>query len=186
MAPTISSIQPTRSSKRLRDRKEAADKAAPAAATTAAEINGSTKNNRKGRSNPKRKTATTNRKTISTKILKRTTPKKSKNHRYILSPIQLSTILDQHRADGADQMWVGGDFYVAGPGEEVPVGSVELTIKVPAGLKFLKFPHILNLGEGSEMREGCGGQVFGLGALRVRLYLGCKSLGVVMGVKGPR
>jgi hypothetical protein len=152
MAPTISSIQPTRSSKRLRDRNEAADKAAAAAAISAVAVASAiatsittTKShgNRKGKAAPRKVT----------KPIKPIAPKKT--HRYFVTLDQLSNILNQHDADGLPQQWVGGDFYAAGPGEVIPDGSLELMIKVPAGHKSFKFPDILKLLEGEEtQREG--------------------------------
>jgi hypothetical protein len=164
MAPTISVMQPTRSSKRLRDRKEAADKAAAAAAisavaaaATATSIT-TTKShgNRKGKDAPRTVTKNRKGKAAPRKVTKPIKPIAPKNtHRYFLTLDQLSNILNQHDADGLPQQWVGGDFYAAGPGEVIPDGSLELMIKVPAGHKSFKFPDILELLEGEEMqREG--------------------------------
>jgi hypothetical protein len=50
-------------------------------------------------------------------------------------------------------MWVGGEFYAAVPGEEIPDGSLELTIKVPPGLKVFTFPMVLKLAEEEQSGE---------------------------------
>jgi hypothetical protein len=159
MAPRLSTMQPTRSSTRLHERKEAADKAAAAESQAASgTTHTTTKNARKGKSN---------RKTAPSKVAKRTPVKKvartattnakkahAAQHRFFVWPEQLSTIMELHNNDGNDQMWVGGKFYAAGPGEEVPTGSLEIDIKVPSGLTFLQFPGVLKLMEVEEMKEG--------------------------------
>jgi hypothetical protein len=159
MAPRLSTMQPTRSSTRLRERKEAADKAAAAESqATSGTIYTTTKNARKGKAN---------RKTAPSKVAKRTPVKKvartattnakkahAAHHSFFMSPEQLTTIMEEHNNDRNDQMWVGGKFYAAGPGEEVPAGSLEIDIKVPSGLTFLQFPGVLKLVEVEEMEEG--------------------------------
>jgi hypothetical protein len=62
-------------------------------------------------------------------------------------------IIKQHQTDGNHQSWVSGTFHAADPGEEVPAGSLELTIKVPTGLKFLLFPEVLRLEEKEQDEE---------------------------------
>jgi hypothetical protein len=168
MAPTISTNQPIRSSTRLRKRKEAAEKAAAAAAVAMATesqaatavINTTTKKTREGKDNRNRNR---NRKAVRAQITKHTTAHAKKtrmtHHRYFLTREQLSTIIDQHRAEGNLQSWVSGDFCAAGPGEEVPTGSLELSIKVPKGLRFLRFPEVLNLVEVKEMEERGSGMM---------------------------
>jgi hypothetical protein len=150
MATTSSTKNPTRVSERIRNYKKAA--AATAAAPAAAHV--ATKNARKGKGKAK-----TNRKASPSKITKRI-PKKASSakakvyavhHRFFMEPEQLSTVVEQHNADNNnDQMWVGGKFYAAGPGEDIPAGAIEIVIKVPSGLKFLQFPDILKLMEGEE------------------------------------
>jgi hypothetical protein len=156
MAPTT---QPTRSSSRIRERKDAAGKAAAAAIV---KTNDPTKNARKGKGKGKGKGKAT-RKTTPSKIAKRATVKKTSrtptkkayhaHHRFFLEPEQLSSAIEQHQTDGNQQMWVGGKFYAADPDEEVPIGSIEIDIKVPSGFKFLQFPGVLRLVEGEEMEE---------------------------------
>jgi hypothetical protein len=156
MAATVSAKKPTRVSKRIRNIKKAAATAATAASTTNTTVttNTTTKNTRKNK---------TNRKAVKSKVTKRVPTKKpatsnanktyATHHRFSLEPAQLSNILEPHSADGNDQMWVSGAFHAVDPGEEVPAGSVEIDIKVPAGLRFLVFPGVLRLVEGEEMEE---------------------------------
>jgi hypothetical protein len=158
MAPTVSAKKPTRVSERIQNLKKAATAATAATAAAAVTTDTittdtiTTKNARKGK---------TNRKAAPSKVTKRTSTKKAipapnKNayaahHHFFLAPEQLSDIVKQNQADGNQQMWVGGKFYAAGPGEEIPAGAIEIDIKVPAGLKFLVFPGVLRLVEGEEM-----------------------------------
>jgi hypothetical protein len=159
MAATISNKKPTRASERINNRNKAAAAAAVAVAAAAASdtTHTTTKNARKGKSN--HKTAPSKvAKRISAKKVARTSTAKAKktyaaHHRFFMAPEQLSTIMEEHNNDGNDQMWVGGKFYAAGPGEEIPKGSLEIDIKVPSGLKFLVFPGVLKLVEGEEMEE---------------------------------
>jgi hypothetical protein len=151
-----STTQPTRSSTRIRECKEAAVKAAAAAAAGTVTIDTTTKNARKGKSNPKRNSGRSkNTKRAAIKKTSRVPTKKTNaaHHRFFMEPEQLSTILEQHQSDGNQQMWVGGKFYAVEPGEKVPNGSLELEIKVPSGFKFLVFPDLLRLVEGEEMEE---------------------------------
>jgi hypothetical protein len=153
MAATVSAKKPTRVSKRIRNIKKAA--ATPASTTnTTVTTNTTTKKTRKNK---------TNRKAAQSKVTKRVPTKKpatsnanktyATHYRFFLEPAQLSNILESHNADGNDQMWVSGAFHAVDPGEEVPAGSVEIDIKVPAGLRFLVFPGVLRLVEGEEMEQ---------------------------------
>jgi hypothetical protein len=65
--------------------------------------------------------------------------------RYFLTTEQLSTIIESHAASRQPYEWVCGDFAFAAASEEIPAGSLELSIKVPSGMKFLVFPKILKV-----------------------------------------
>jgi hypothetical protein len=56
-------------------------------------------------------------------------------------------IIDQYCADGNPQQRASGHFHAADPGEVIPAGSVEITIKVPTGLNFLHLPEVLKFVE---------------------------------------
>jgi hypothetical protein len=56
---------------------------------------------------------------------------------------------DQHAAND----WVDGQVCVAADGQKVPVGSIEIVIKVPSRMKFLLFPKVLKLVETKEGEE---------------------------------
>jgi hypothetical protein len=153
MAATNSTKKPTRVSERIHNIKKAAAAAAVAAAASVASV---TKNTVKANRNRNHKAPTKVTKRFPTKKpatsnTKKSSPRNAKkpyaaHHHFFLEPEQLSNIPEQPNANGYDQMmWVSGAFHAAGPGVEVPAGSVEIEIKVPAGLKFLRFPGVLKL-----------------------------------------
>jgi hypothetical protein len=163
-----SNSKPTRVSKRIINIKKTAADAAIAAAAAAAVV--VTKNTHKANRNLKAPTKITKRgrptKKSSPRTVNKTSPNEAKNanaahHRFFLEPEQLSDVLEQRNASpNADEMiWISGAFHAADPGVEVPVGSVEIEIKVPKGLKFLRFPGVVKLvaveeeGEEDEMEE---------------------------------
>jgi hypothetical protein len=76
--------------------------------------------------------------------------------RYYLTLDQLSDITESYVANKQPHEWVTGNFHLAAAGEEVPAGSLELTLKVPSGMKFLEFPQVLKVeggGTGEEEME---------------------------------
>jgi hypothetical protein len=153
-----SNSKPTRVSKRIINIKKTAAAAAAAAVVTknTHKANLVTKNTHKANRNLKAPAKITKRgratKKSSPRTVNKTSPNKAKkanatHHRFFLEPEQLSDVLEQRSAapNADEMMWVSGAFHAADPGVEVPVGSVEIEIKVPKGLKFLRFPGVVRL-----------------------------------------
>jgi hypothetical protein len=72
--------------------------------------------------------------------------------RFFLTPDQLSDVIKSHSTNKQLHEWVKGDFSFAAPGEQIPTGSLEVSIKVPSGLEFLVFPKVLKV-EGGTVEE---------------------------------
>jgi hypothetical protein len=73
--------------------------------------------------------------------------------RYFLTREQLSEVIQSHVENRHPHEWVHGDFAFAAPGEVIPAGSLEFSIKVPSDLDFLVFPKILKLAVAQEEME---------------------------------
>jgi hypothetical protein len=150
MAATVSTKKPTRVSERIGNLK----KAATAAAIVTTKNTNIIERNRKpkGKATPSKVNKPAPAKKAARSSIANAKKPHAVHHRFFLEPEQLSNALQQHHANDSDQMWVGGVFHAAGPGEKVPDGSIEMDIKVPEGLKFLCFPEVLKLVE-EEMEE---------------------------------
>jgi hypothetical protein len=101
---------------------------------------------------------TTSKKKDVTDISKVTKPTKkapiirTTKFRFFLTPDQLPDVIKSHNTNKQLHEWVKGDFSFAAPGEQIPTGSLEVSIKVPSGLDFLVFPKVLKV-EGERWRR---------------------------------
>jgi hypothetical protein len=149
MAASNSTKKPTRVSKRILNIKKAAAAAAAVVVTSVTENSKKNKKNKATRKRNHKAPAKNTKRGRPTKASPGNVNKAKKactaHHRFFLEPEQLSDVLEQHNTTADEMMWVSGAFHAAGPGVEVPVGSVEIDIKVPKGLKFLRVPGVLRL-----------------------------------------
>jgi hypothetical protein len=156
MAPTITT-QPTRSSSRIAELKKKAAEASAAVATPKAHTN-KRKRGKRGPTKVCNITTSKLKKDVTdiskvTKPTKKATIIRTTKFRFFLTPDQLSdVIIKSHSTNKQLHEWVKGDFSFAAPGEQIPTGSLEVSIKVPSGLEFLVFPKVLKV-EGETVEE---------------------------------
>jgi hypothetical protein len=99
---------------------------------------------------------TTSKKKDVTNISKVTKPTKkapiirTTKFRFFLTPDQLPDVIKSHNTN---KQLHECDFSFAAPGQQIPTGSLKVSIKVPSGLEFLVFPKVLKVDGGTVVEE---------------------------------
>jgi hypothetical protein len=88
-----------------------------------------------------------------TKTTKKAPIIRTTKFRFFLTPDQLPDVIKSHNTNKQLHEWVKGDFSFAAPGEQIPTGSLKVSIKVPSGLEFLVFPKVLKVEGGAVVEE---------------------------------